>query len=131
MWDEERETVEMGMMAARCAMSVAAAGLYPASAGRGMACACPSTDASPHGRSTGLSLRQVLVVGNLYLNLDYATSVFSLTFDHQHSSSSLQYPTNSHISISYVSLLSNSQHHHYRLDHFRIYFVDNEFEKSN
>jgi hypothetical protein len=28
-----------------------------------------------------------------------------------------------------VTLLSSSQHHHSRLNHFRIYFMDNGFEK--
>jgi hypothetical protein len=52
--------------------------------------------------------------------------VFSLHLAHQRSSSRLQYPTHSHI-----SLLSSSQHHHFRLNHFRIYFMRNEFEKIN
>jgi hypothetical protein len=74
--------------------------------------------------------RLVQVVGCLYLNLDHATSAFSLPFNHLRSSSSLQYLAHNHISISHVSLLSPSQHHHFRLNHFRIYFVNNEFEKT-
>jgi hypothetical protein len=40
----------------------------------------------------------------------------------------LLHPAHSHMSISHVSLLSLSQHHHSRLNHFKIYFRDNEFE---
>jgi hypothetical protein len=43
---------------------------------------------------------------------------------------SLHHPVHSYISISHIRLLSLSQHHHSRLNHFRIYFVDNEFEKT-
>jgi hypothetical protein len=72
-------------------------------------------------------------VGCLYFNLDHATSAFSHPLDHQHSSNSLYQPTtfsSHHISITHVSLLSPSQHHHYRLNHFKIHFVDNEFEET-
>jgi hypothetical protein len=46
------------------------------------------------------------------------------------STSSLQHLTYSHISIKYISLLSLSQHHPSRINHFRIHFVDSEFEKT-
>jgi hypothetical protein len=62
----------------------------------------------------------------LYLNLDYDTLVFSLLLDHQRFNICLQHLT--HIYI--VSFLSHSQQHHSRLKHFRIYFVDNNFEKT-
>jgi hypothetical protein len=42
---------------------------------------------------------------------------------------SIQYSRHNHISISYVRLLSLNQFHHFRLNHFKIHFVDNEFEK--
>jgi hypothetical protein len=51
MRDVERETVEMGTLAARCTTSAAAADLYSASAGRGLARACPSADSSPYACS--------------------------------------------------------------------------------
>jgi hypothetical protein len=38
----------------------------------------------------------------------------------------LQHSTHSHI-----SLVFPSQHHYSRLNHFRMYFVDNKFEKIN
>jgi hypothetical protein len=69
---------------------------------------------------------RVPMVCSLYLNLDHATSVFSLPFDNQRSSNSLQHLTHSHISISHVSILSFSQYHH-----FRIHFMDNKFKKIN
>jgi hypothetical protein len=75
--------------------------------------------------TTPTSLRLVPVVGYLYLSLNHVTSAFSFPLDHQHSSS-LHHLAHSHINISHLSLLSPSQHHH-----FRIYFVDNEFEKAN
>jgi hypothetical protein len=55
-----------------------------------------------------------------------------LTFSHTcyNSTSSLQHLTYSHISIKYISLLSLSQHHPSRINHFRIHFVDSEFEKT-
>jgi hypothetical protein len=71
------------------------------------------------------------VVGYLYLNLDHVMLAFSLPLDHHCSSSNLQYLVHSHINISHVSLLSPHQHHHSRLNHFKIYFVDNKFEKTN
>jgi hypothetical protein len=46
------------------------------------------------------------------------------------SCTSLQYPTHNHISISHVSLLFLIQHHYFTLNHFKIYFLDNEFEKT-
>jgi hypothetical protein len=46
-------------------------------------------------------------------------------------STSLQHPAHSYISISHVSLLSPSQHHYSKLNHFRIHFVGNKFEKTN
>jgi hypothetical protein len=76
-------------------------------------------------------IKLVQVVGYLYLNLDHTTSAFSLLLDHQRSTSSLQHIGHNHISISQVSLLSPSQHYHFRINHFKIYFVDNEFEKTN
>jgi hypothetical protein len=69
------------------------------------------------------------MLGCLYLSLDYVTSTFSLHLDHQCSRVvciSLHQSIQSHISI-----LSLSQHHHYRLNYFKIYFVDNKFEKIN
>jgi hypothetical protein len=71
-------------------------------------------------------IRLVSVVVSLYLNLTYVMLVFFLHLAHQRSSSMLQYLTHSHI-----SLLSSSQYHHFRLNHFRIYFMRNEFEKIN
>jgi hypothetical protein len=62
----------------------------------------------------------------LYLTLAHAMSAFSLPLTHHGSSSRLQHPAHIHISF-----LSPSQHHHSRLNHFRIHFVDNEFEKTN
>jgi hypothetical protein len=70
-------------------------------------------------------------MGCLYLNLYHAMSDFSLPPDHQRSSSRLKHPAHSHISISHISILSPSQRHHSRLNHFRIYFVDKIFEKTN
>jgi hypothetical protein len=61
----------------------------------------------------------------LYLNLDHVKLAFSLPLDHMRSSNSLHHPAHSRINISHVSLLSHSPYHH-----FRIYFVDNEFEKT-
>jgi hypothetical protein len=66
------------------------------------------------------------VVAMLYLNLTHATSAFSLPLAHQRSNSRLQ-----HLAHNHISLLSPSQHHHSRLNHFKIHFVDNEFEKTN
>jgi hypothetical protein len=60
------------------------------------------------------------MIGCIYFNLDHVMLGFSLSLDHSCSSSNIQL-----ISISYVSLLSFSQHHH-----FRIYFIDNEFKKT-
>jgi hypothetical protein len=71
-------------------------------------------------------IRLVSVVVGLYLNFDHVMLVFSLHLDHQRSSSNLQHLVHSQISISYISLLSFSQHHY-----FRIHFVENEFEKTN
>jgi hypothetical protein len=64
----------------------------------------------------------------LSLPLDHATSVLSLSSTSALVAvcTSLQYPAYSH-----VSLLSPSQHHHFRLNHFIIHFMDNEFEKTN
>jgi hypothetical protein len=66
------------------------------------------------------------VVVSLYLNLAHTTSAFSFPLAHQRSSSRLQHPALNHINISHISILFPSQHHH-----FRIYFVNNEFEKIN
>jgi hypothetical protein len=41
-----------------------------------------------------------------------------------------QHLAHTHISISHINILFISQHHYYRLNHFRIYFMDNEFEKK-
>jgi hypothetical protein len=76
-------------------------------------------------------VRLVPMVGWLYLNLNHTISVFSLPLDHQCSSNSLQHSNHSYISISHVNLFSLSQHHHSRLNHFRIYFVDNKLKKTN
>jgi hypothetical protein len=57
-----REIVKIGTLAAQCATSTAAVGLYPVSAGCGLARACPSADASPHARSAGLSLKSTRCV---------------------------------------------------------------------
>jgi hypothetical protein len=38
--------------------------------------------------------------------------------------------THKHINISYVSLLSLSQYHYSIFDYFRIYFMNNKFEKN-
>jgi hypothetical protein len=70
------------------------------------------------------------MVVRLYLNLVHVTLAFSLALIHQHSNSRLQHLAFSHISISYISILSSNQHHHSRFNHFKIYFVDNEFEKT-
>jgi hypothetical protein len=88
-------------------------------------------DASPHARSVGVSLRLVLVVVRLYLATVYTTSVFSLDLVHHGSSNRLQHSVHSHISISHISLLSPNQHHQLRHNHFRIHFMDNEFEETN
>jgi cell division protein FtsW (lipid II flippase) len=71
-------------------------------------------------------IRLVLVVYSLYLNLDHVTLDFSLFLDHQRPSSSIYHLVHSHISMS-----SPIQHQHSRLNYFRIYFVDNKFEKIN
>jgi hypothetical protein len=78
-----------------------------------------------------LPLRLVSVVASLYLATVHTTSAFSPPLVHQRSSSRLQYLAHSHISISHISLLSPNQQNHSRLNHFRIHFVDNEFEKTN
>jgi hypothetical protein len=41
-----------------------------------------------------------------------------------------QHLAHSRISINHISLLSSNRHHYFRLNHFRIYFMDNEFEKT-
>jgi hypothetical protein len=74
----------------------------------------------------------VTMVGRVYLILDHVILVFfflSTTDTLTAVYISLQYPINSYISITHISLLFFSQHHYYRLNNFRIYFVDNEFEK--
>jgi hypothetical protein len=52
-------------------------------------------------------------------------SASSLPLTHQHCSSRLQ-----HLAHSHITLLPPNQHHHSRLNHFRIHFMDNEFEKT-
>jgi hypothetical protein len=47
-----------------------------------------------------------------------------LSLVHQHFCSRIQYLVHNYISISHISILSTSQHHH-----FIIHFVDNEFKK--
>jgi hypothetical protein len=69
-------------------------------------------------------VRLISVVGWLYLNLDHVTSVFSLSLDHQCSSSSLQ-----HLARNHISILSPSQHHHFTLNHFRIHFWTTKLRK--
>jgi hypothetical protein len=71
-------------------------------------------------------LSLVSTIVHLYLNFDHVISVFSLHLDHHRFS--IQPIVI--ISITYISILSVSQHHHYRLNHFKIYFVDNKFEKT-
>jgi hypothetical protein len=66
------------------------------------------------------NLRLVSVVGWLYLTLIYVMFAFSLSLAHYGSSSRLQLLVHNHISISRTSLLFSSQHHHFRLNHFRI-----------
>jgi hypothetical protein len=56
------------------------------------------------------SFRLVSVVTWLYLTLTHTTSAFFIPLTQHGSSSRLQHPTHSHI-----SLLSPSQHHHSRL----------------
>jgi hypothetical protein len=72
-------------------------------------------------------MRLVPVIVRLYLNLIYITSTLSFPLAYQRFRSRLQHLAHSHISI---ILLSLSQHHHFSLNHFRIYFMDNEFEKT-
>jgi hypothetical protein len=55
-------------------------------------------------------------------------SIWYLIFSGPQIWGKLRYHHN-YININYVSLLSLSQHHHSRLNHFRIYFVYNKFEK--
>jgi hypothetical protein len=50
---------------------------------------------------------------------------------HHGFNSRLQLPAHSHIRISHISILSPTQHPHFRFNHFRIYFMDNEFKKIN
>jgi hypothetical protein len=71
-------------------------------------------------------------------------TVFSLFFDHVISVffsfeitsslatvfTSLKYPAYNHISISHISFISPNQLYYFRLNHFRIHFVDNKFEKK-
>jgi hypothetical protein len=45
------------------------------------------------------------------------------------SNSRLQHLAHSHISITHNRLLCLSQHHHFKLNYFRIYFLDNKIEK--
>jgi hypothetical protein len=77
-----------------------------------------------------LLLWLILVVIWLYLTLIHVTLIFSLPLIHHDSSNRLQHLAHSHISISHINVLFTSQHHHSRLNHFRIYFMDNEFEKK-
>jgi hypothetical protein len=70
--------------------------------------------------------RLILVIVRLYLNFTHVMLAFSLPLIHQHSSSRLQHSAHSHINIRFLSL---SQHHHFRLNYFRIHLVDNELEK--
>jgi hypothetical protein len=67
-------------------------------------------------------IRLVPVVTRLYLTLIHATSAFSLPLVHQRSSIQA--------TAHHISFLSPSQHHHSRLNHFRIYFWDNKIEKT-
>jgi hypothetical protein len=65
------------------------------------------------------------MVAWLYLTLAYVTLAFSLPLTHYGYNSRLQL-----LVYSNISLLSSSQHHHSKLNHFRIQSVDNEFEKT-
>jgi hypothetical protein len=78
---------------------------------------------------TGYHIRLVSVIVWLYLILIHVMLAFSLLFSHYVSSSRLQYPTHSYININHISLLSPNQHYNFKLNHFRIHFVDNKFEK--
>jgi hypothetical protein len=60
----------------------------------------------------------------LYLSLSITNATATVYIN-------LQHLAHNHISISYGSLLSPSQHHYSKLNHFKIYFVDNEFKKTN
>jgi hypothetical protein len=73
-----------------------------------------------------MNISLIPVVGWFYLNFDYVTSIFFLLLDHQRFSSSLQYLVHNHINIRHIKLPSSSQHRH-----FRLYFMDNKFEKIN
>jgi hypothetical protein len=64
----------------------------------------------------------VSLVGYMYLILNHVISVFSLLTTNAPVASI-------HIHISHIIILSHSQHHYFRLNNFKIYFVDNKFEK--
>jgi hypothetical protein len=74
-------------------------------------------------------IRLVSVVVWVYLILTHVISAFFFPLAHHDFSSRLQLLAYSHISIRYIRLLFLSQHHHFRLNHFKIYSIDNEFEK--
>jgi hypothetical protein len=65
----------------------------------------------------------VSLVGYMYLILNHVISVFSLLITNALAVASI------HIHISHIIILSHSQHHYFRLNNFKIYFVDNKFEK--
>jgi hypothetical protein len=65
------------------------------------------------------------------LTLNYVTSIFSFSLDDRHQQATPEYDIQFTItSVSITSAFSPSQLHHCRLTHFRIYFVDNKFEKK-
>jgi hypothetical protein len=67
------------------------------------------------------------VVVSLDFNLAYIMLTFSLTHHGSVGGYSFQ---STGTSTSVILVFSLSQHHHSRLNHFKIYFVDNEFEKA-
>jgi hypothetical protein len=73
-------------------------------------------------------VRLVPVVVWLYLTLAHAMSAFSLSLSRtpalqQQATAFIQKPIS-------ISFLFPSQHYHSKLNHFRIYFLDNKIEKT-
>jgi hypothetical protein len=70
-----------------------------------------------------------LHIGILYLVLFCARLYFSLSLVHHDFNNRLELSAHSHINIGYISIFSLNQHYYSRLNHFKIYFVDNKFDK--
>jgi hypothetical protein len=66
----------------------------------------------------------------VFATLIHGMLAFSLLFTQHGFNSRLQLSVHNYISISHISLLSPRQHPYFRLNHFRIYFVDNELKNK-